>query len=1103
MKTEEKKIVMAMFLVVWVITVAGQTVFLEAANASYASNPSPADGAVIPGEILLDNIWTKLIFVPGATAVEHTGYFSDNYDDVAGRIEDANLGSPPYAAVPGWEYTFFAGNPQVPPADETLVRGVTYYWCVDETDSLGFTYPGDIWEFTVQGYKACCPNPPDGAVVSGPDVLLSWISGFGVEEHDVYFGTDFNDVNDTVSGPHDSEPPPEYLGTVEELNMLVTGLSENTKYYWRVDEVSGRLPPPLPGGTIYKGDVWCFKTAGLIAHLKFDEGSGSVAYDSAGNNDGTIYGAAWASGVIDGALDFDGVDDYVEVADDYSLDLGTHDLSFTFWFKTSESSIGEMLTKRSTTNGPSNRVWDGYSAVMFEDGTVNVHFRHSASSDSGVVITSTASYNDGNWHHLAGVYTRSANLELYVDGLSEGIPGDISYAEKEDINLTQPLAIGCRVVYGRSNDLYFNGAIDEVGIYDRALSAVEIEELYNSVPVPPVGKTYHVDGVNGDNTNDGLTRETAFKTIQRGINVAEDFDTVLVWPGVYNEEISFWGDAITVKSAADAAVVETDYGYAFSFFSAEGADTVLSNFVIRNSQYGIYLINGASPTLRNLTIVNNDFGISAFNGADPDISSCIFWNNYYGDLFRDPIPLEAKYSWLEGEVNEPIAHWKLDEGSGSVAYDSAGTNNGTLYGSPNWVSGISGSALDFDGVGERDYVLIAGQSGLLGGDQFDDLMVEAWIKTSTINNTGPYAAIVADETTDGEFALAVNEFGNAYGVIYMEGSTGAQLLYGPNVTDGVWHHLHLRKDSSEVALFVDGNKNDTVASTGPLRVNQQTHVTLGCKYTTYLSVQFIGIIDEVAIYNGASGLADPGFVDAAGGDYHLLSERGRYWPAHDVWVLDDVTSPCIDGGDPSVDPANERMPNGGRINMGAYGNSAYASMSEWPLKHDSNFDGVVDMRDLAELALEWLETIPVIPEPNVPDVTPPDTLAPLPDPMQWDPADDPNGYDGRPLEVFLAPFGPTDYGATMRAIDADDQAPAGVAPAEVEYYFQCQDDGAFDSGWRTVAAYPNELERRIYTVRIGGSGLAYRFRVKARDVSDNLNETDWSDWYPAIYRDPP
>jgi hypothetical protein len=197
----------------------------------------------------------------------------------------------------------------------------------------------------------------------------------------------------------------------------------------------------------------------------------------------------------------------------------------------------------------------------------------------------------------------------------------------------------------------------------------------------------------------------------------------------------------------------------------------------------------------------------------------------------------------------------------------------------------------------------------------------------------------------------------------MEGSTGAQLLYGPDATDGEWHNICLRKNSSEAALFVDVTKYDTVASTGPLKVNQQTHVTLGCKYTTYLSVQFIGIIDEVRIYDRALSdyeigrlyqpLGGPLFAD----DYHLRSERGRHWPAHDVWVLDKVTSVCVDGGDPAVEPSNEPMPNGGRINMGAYGDTAYASMSEWPIAEDSNRDGIVNMKDIANLAARWLEKL--------------------------------------------------------------------------------------------------------------------------------------------------
>lgn len=73
---------------------------------------------------------------------------------------------------------------------------------------------------------------------------------------------------------------------------------------------------------------------------------------------------------------------------------------------------------------------------------------------------------------------------------------------------------------------------------------------------------------------------------------------------------------------------------------------------------------------------------------------------------------------------------------------------------------------------------------------------------------------------------------------------------------------------------------------------------------------------------------DPLFADPDLGDYHLLSTRGRYWPEQDVWVLDDVTSLCVDAGDPDADFSCEREPNGGRVNVGAYGGTAFASMSE-------------------------------------------------------------------------------------------------------------------------------------------------------------------------------
>ena len=71
---------------------------------------------------------------------------------------------------------------------------------------------------------------------------------------------------------------------------------------------------------------------GLVAEWHFDEGSGSVLVDSSGNgNDGVINGATWVGGVSGSALSFDGVDDYVEVPHDSSLDFGYGDLSISSW----------------------------------------------------------------------------------------------------------------------------------------------------------------------------------------------------------------------------------------------------------------------------------------------------------------------------------------------------------------------------------------------------------------------------------------------------------------------------------------------------------------------------------------------------------------------------------------------------------------------------------------------------------------------------------------------------------------------------------------------------------------------------------------------------
>ena len=199
--------------------------------------------------------------------------------------------------------------------------------------------------------------------------------------------------------------------------------------------------------------------------------------------------------------------------------------------------------------------------------------------------------------------------------------------------------------------------------------------------------------------------------------------------------------------------------------------------------------------------------------------------------------------------------------------------------------------------------------------------------------------------------------------------------------------------------------------------------------------------------------ANPLFVDPVDdysrwredyGDYHLKSEGWRWDTNSGFWIWDNVTSPCIDVGDPASplgeepmraprDPENEYGLNL-RINMGAYGGTCQASMAP----------------------LYWFpeyETSP--PEPN---------------PAQWAP-------DGRPREDgVLGSYRIVEYWIKMTAAQATD------ASGPVEYFFECTTDAGFSSRWQTS---------RNYEVPVGSSSQVLRFRVKARDQYGN--ETEWSE----------
>lgn len=122
-----------------------------------------------------------------------------------------------------------------------------------------------------------------------------------------------------------------------------------------------------------------------------------------------------------------------------------------------------------------------------------------------------------------------------------------------------------------------------------------------------------------------------------------------------------------------------------------------------------------------------------------------------------------------------------------------------------------------------------------------------------------------------------------------------------------------------VALNTGGG--GIVVSSGTLTVSHcDVYGNTGGNYT--------GIADQTGSAGNISN--DPLFANAAGGDFHLKSKGGR-WNGS-TWVIDAAHSPCIDTGDPASPYANETAPNGDRVNMGAYGNTAEASRNFTDLK---------------------------------------------------------------------------------------------------------------------------------------------------------------------------
>ena len=412
----------------------------------YALSPNPADGALVKAT------WTNITWSPGALAVSHDVYLGNSFDDV-------NAGTHETGAFLGNQTTpsLIVGFPGLPYPDG-LVPGTTYYWRVDEVNDADPNRPwkGKVWSFTIPSKTAYSPSPREGATNVLTDADLSWSPGLNAMLHYVYFGGNFDDVNNAVSGSPLTD-------TVYDPGPL----AKDTAYYWRVDE--------FVGTETRKGHVWSFRTLpdiqvvapdpNLAGWWTFDEGQGSVSVlDRSGNGrHGTLAGdPLWVEGYDGGALELSG-NDYVTMAG-YKGVLGTHAFSVSVWLKTTSAGIQELLWWGTESGG--QRV----EFRVHDDG----HIRMGAGNGQ---VESQSQVTDGQWHHVVATVVENAtnsssDVRIYIDGKDD----TVASTDADAFGLVSGLdvTVGWRP---SSGDRPFAGSVDDIRIYDKVLTPAEVELL--------------------------------------------------------------------------------------------------------------------------------------------------------------------------------------------------------------------------------------------------------------------------------------------------------------------------------------------------------------------------------------------------------------------------------------------------------------------------------------------------------------------------------------------------------------------------------------------------------------------------------------------------